>query len=1520
MLSNTEQPDSTQIGNQKFSGPCKTENLSEYAIDNSETKTVVQSCEDYPRTEELPIVYLPSTGAFYVPENGNDVIAFVTSKMLRDTKSLRPICYVEKEFDSPYYVCFVDGHYLERVDKNTFSQRLRVNAQMDTKRVRVVERYGSKICFINHKHWEAETIGSMFGFVRGAISGAFDQLSYMRQCLSTVQTTDFKLFLIDLLAIMVELRDGYLTPMKFCSVLLSLYTSYHRFNKMFVAQTLGMSDVFVGLTMMGLPSAVIDGLKSFATITGKRVFDAEIISQALSHLVTAIRGIIRYMREPVDGLILLPESIATMLDSFITYVGGSFINYGLMREVVQVYTAYVRNPQQLFDPVYRESIVTLNERCINAPGFLEYATNVNNKYFNTTWVTFRDTLLKSTHAFDESRRDEPICFVFQGPAGSGKSTTMNLVVDLLRRAGRSVYCHTVPSTEDAKDFYDDYENQEVFVMDDVGQQGKSQWRSIINFVSPVKYPLACATASKKNTKFFNSKIILCTTNHLDDLNGFTSTDCITEPEALMRRIHLIKVNKNMAPGFSQNLTYWKFDHLGTKHWENTLLYHNADASMPVVCDTEGHPDGLRKSLAWVWSLMVHIEKCEVANRNRTQLPDTFFDEILSNQFYDAESWMDYHFDGSGLIGFKNIIAEWYELVSNCVTTFIEWAFKTLTLAVANFSANAPTLVVRLPNIFGLDGEIEISLHCILFCVAIICGVAYFCFGKSEDDVVARTFVDSVKEAKKRATEVYNYNQVAPDAVFVRYGAKYDNFEAQSNERTTNVRKFLKTLVVKHDTHDRSEDEVTQCVVSGKYVLLPAHLIADRLFCDVYHTIEHYFNKHKELENVRLRLVKMFPASDMAVYEFDGVIPLYKKCWNLFAAVNNNNPRMFLANSIDCFPVIYGSSIYPNKECVSYSKYTAQGVKSFAHGIDTGIITPLSGAGMCGTVLLSADNGIVGYHVAGNGQNGFCVVPPSMVAEEIRTIMLSGQEVNYELDSAVKPNFSGVRVRYEDKVEVTHVGDKTTLVKSVFHVDHNSDFKSFIDKLERDPRDYTTVPVEAIDAKGPPLYNCKGSPVKLLKEISQKTFKHQGFITSDEEVYIKACVKSMLCPFTDITDEECAFGGAITNPLNKDSSNGYGCLKGKESYFDFSEKIIKPEARDLFTQFKNAATKQDYDYSLFMCRETFKDELRGSTKRETPRTFRVMPLGHIWWTKKIFAQLMPHFKKNMHKFGCGVGMNPYVDFDIMARKLQACTVLGDIDFKQWDGSVMSHVMLLIGECMESFYEGSNVDVLRYVIKTMTTSFVLVSDEIWSTTHGLPSGTWLTLLMNCLINKVLTALTIYRNKQNATVNDFYSVVDYVMGDDKVFGSPKEMAKVFNLTTINAVAVSLGMTCTNGDKTPITKETQPFDKLSFIKRHFRQHPVLKGYVGVLSLDTILNTLQWVDETKDIEETMYGKMRSVQVEAYIHSPALFTQLTQVMSEQYPFAPLFRPEQVIKILTSPDGYVEVMRGLGKDMSFLNNM
>jgi hypothetical protein len=1389
----------------------------------------------------------------------------------------------------------------------------------------------------NNKSRKFKPQAGVFGYLSESISSI--KMLYSSFCANAkvIMTEDFKLFFIDIIAVLVELRDGFLTPTKLVSVLMSIYTSYKRYNKMFVPQTLNVSDMLSGFMFLGLPTVLIDQIKTFTVLTGKRIFDSDAVMSVLSSFFQVLNSLLDFLETPTFVKSpLLPIAIITGMRSVLKYVSNSTISYNLMREVASVYTQYIKNPQEIFDPTFREKIVELNKKCIAAPGFIEFATNTSNKYFNTTWTAFRDNVVKATYMFDQSRRDEPLLFVFEGLAGSGKSQFMNATVDLLRKSGLSVYCHTVPSTEDAKDFYDDYENQDVFVMDDVGQQGKSQWRTMINFVSPIKYPLPCATASKKNTKFFNSKVILCTTNHLMNLGGFTSTDCITEPEALFRRCHVVKVEKVVHNVFAQRMRYYKFDHLVSHRWENALLHHTSSADVSVDINTSEavHVHKTKESLKWFWKLFMHVKLAEERNRSEMFVDDDVLSEVLQSneEFGDAVEFQPQyygHINGmtivnmltadacSGANKMKHFIREWvhyyvdplYEFATMCVTKAVECVMSIFSVG---WNGCIPTLTMsmawlpeRLKDWF--PAEVSINPLGLLVVSALALAIrGVFKGGKvnTNDSAMRISYEKSISKSKKDESVL-----------------QHKKFKPQSDERVINIASHVKLVVYRNGEGIEDEDEMSHGIVSGKYILLPSHMGLDEVRVDIYRTYAHYENKHKEQENIKLKRIRLYIKEDLAIYEMVNLTTRYKKCWNLFPEFVNKNPSMSIVTSFGPIPVIYGSSVFENSDEVKYTSYRANyknGKQDYVHSKESGYYTPVSGGGFCGSPLVSADNGIVAFHIAGDGDVGFSVAPQGYTREDIRQVMLQGEEVNYDFDDKIYPGISGARLRYPaGSVKSSHPMSETSFVKSVFHTDVNSKMEKLVTVLESSGQLYTSVDVEKIDSKAPPNFKSKGAPKKLLHDISMKTFKHQGFIAEKELGFMAECIRSMIPTFNDLSDEVCAFGGNGYPAINKDSSNGYGCLKGKEAYFDFEKKVIKDEAVELFEEFASKARREDYDINMFLSVECFKDELRKSTKVDEPRTFRVMPLPHIWWTKKLCGELIPHFKKNMHKYGCCVGFNPYKDMDLMSRRLKDCAITGDIDFAKWDGSIMASIMDMIGEVLVERYQGSNVEVLKYVLNTMARSTVLVADELWATTHGLPSGTWLTLLMNCLINKALTALVLYRNKKDASIVDFEKVVDYVMGDDKVFGVPSSLKDVFNLLTVRDVAESLGMVCTNGDKTPIVNATQPFNKLNFVKRHMRQHPVLKRYVGVLSIDTIINTLQWVNSDKDVEEVMAGKMKAVQVEAFLHSESLFKEITSVMEDAYPYVPLFSRDRVVKILDDPEAYTQVMLWLGKDKSFL---
>lgn len=1427
------------------------------------------------------------------------------------------------------FVCFLSRGLLMQVSEDSFRNYGNKYDNHATLRVKYVTIEDNVVMVVSEK---GKTIKfrPQFGFLskcKDIITTPFVLLDTAKQHIAKITSQACKLLFIDIVSMLLNIRDGFFTATKLVSILMQLYTIHTRYmnlfgntnNNNFTRQAgANMTDLLVGFGMLGLPAEVMNALKNFSALTGKKIFESELLLDLGEKLFESLIVIIRWIANPLGTVRLISEENTEFIVTLVTKLGTSVFMHKDIKVVCDIYTRYVTNPQVLFDPSFRQEIIKTHDRLKASAVFMDYVQNGNNKYFLTTWNLFESNVVKSCNAFDTSGRDEPICFVFEGEAGSGKSCIMNMFVNLLRESGKTTICHSVPAAEDGKDFYDDYENQEVFVMDDVGQQGKSQWRYLINYVSPVKYPLPCATASKKNTKFFNSKIILCTTNHFMDLGGFTSSDCITEPEALYRRAHVIRIDRGNTPWFSQVLKYYKYDHIGSKKWENDFINHfsvnRPEGLTPnFSTDDEARDDNTIRILTWLYTVFLHIVKSEENNSKQMVVAPQDLRNIITTAQRSMEAHQEEYFDaqkfdfisyvsrlmckgGEKVVDYYSICQEFVSYYTNMILQHMQEAANIVSDCVLRMLPTVSSGIEACASFFINSPFMRgVLLYLVLGFAA-----GWF-FGEKEVSLPTPEFNE---------TTVKKINELKKHEVF---GPQSDGLNKDYEQWLSNVKKHCKTLVVKHD-NNALNDEHTQCVVSGKRILLPSHLEVGDKFVDIYQSWRHYKEGHVEIEGVQLKLIKKYVLSDLAVYEIKGTIPLYKLNRQIFANSATSSKNWFLINSAGHLPVVYDVDVKRNDEKVSYSSFNGK----WNHDKDTGFYTPYSASGACGTILAAPGVGIIGFHVAGSPSMGFCVQPPNEVMSEIRDLMLNAPHAEgFDLDTKIIPNFSGVRVRYEQPIEQTRTLGKTSLVPSKLHVDYCEEMAQLVNDIEEKPIVYTDTPLEKIDVKSPPNFLAKGTPAKTLKHLSQKTFMRQGRISQEEVEFMKSYLRTIMVPFDDLTDYETAFGGDNVPALNKDSSNGYGCAVGKEAYFDFEKKEIKPNMIELIEKVREEAKNGKYDYNLFMCRETLKDELRKSTKVNEPRTFRVMPLGHMWWTKKIFGKLLNHFKNTRMETGISVGYNPYVDADELAKKLLMCETTGDADFGKWDGTIMAAMIRLITDVMAEFYEGEHPYMIEWLTNTIANSFVLVNDEIWATTHGLPSGTWLTLLLNCLLNKCLTALVIFRYKEEPSVWDVHRVVDFVTGDDKVFGADAELSKSFNLLNIKAVAESLGMDCTNGDKTKIERVSQPFDKLTYVKRHFRKHPVLGKYVGCLSIDTIMNTLQWYNsDVEDVHEAMLGKMRSMQVEAYLHSPSFFRALTAIFNKNYPFDALFDEKKVLNILRSDEGYERVIAMQNKNFSF----
>ena len=239
--------------------------------------------------------------------------------------------------------------------------------------------------------------------------------------------------------------------------------------------------------------------------------------------------------------------------------------------------------------------------------------------------------------------------------------------------------------------------------------------------------------------------------------------------------------------------------------------------------------------------------------------------------------------------------------------------------------------------------------------------------------------------------------------------------------------------------------------------------------------------------------------------------------------------------------------------------------------------------------------------------------------------------------------------------------------------------------------------------------------------------------------------------------------------------------------------------------------------MLLCTESLKDELRAEHKVNKPRLFRVLPLHHMFLVKKYLGQMMKFNKENMWKTGVMIGFNPYIDFDRLYKELLVEYLHFDGDFGDYDGSAASQLQDIIAEEVYNIFDGSEEEKveLKILLNSMIRSYVLTREALTLTTHSMPSGCWVTALLNSLYNRLLTAIVLKRNRSNASVMDFLSIKDFVMGDDKIVGVPRYLSDSVNALTMKELAESLGMTFTDSKKGEILNDRVKLDDCTFLKR---------------------------------------------------------------------------------------------------------
>lgn len=1162
-----------------------------------------------------------------------------------------------------------------------------------------------------------------------------------------------------------------------------------------------LEQVCMASLSMLLPTSLFEIIKRLQYFSTSKLSDDV---SGFHRLISVIIEALRWMYAKAKEYIPLNAKVETMCEQFFSFCENNSLHI-ILSDIKSALLEVKKSSRSLVSLEFREKVKTLQSKVKDStmPDWCRKSSVVH------SIIQDFERLFKRVLAFENCSRVEPICFVLEGPPGCGKSVALNYVVDLL---GKTKYVHTVKDVSDGKDFYDSYNDEEVFYMDDVGQQGVSQWRSFINMVSEVKYPLDCANADLKDTKFFNSEIILATTNNFMNLGGLTKQDGISNIEALWRRAYVFDFSQcYFSEGEYYGTIYLRSHQTETsfsdggfvnnvqKHVRGAMpqLHPDSNFNYRKIVLEQHDPNNKFKLGLWIASIVTMLHKKQVLNKELNTTKKADKDEVQKH-LQNILNWKpesDIEFT-VGPLGFR--VSYYIFLLKQILADSVSVLWDSITA-------------------FDWGG---LLMYIIIFTVI----TSLFSF--------TCDYFKAKPVGFKPEGDLQNLISLA----------------GKINYPTTQG-KIMKNLKYLSFLRDDGTAATSIGLVSGHHVLVTSHTIGNSKVVSIFQDSSF---SHAVYDKLKFEVVYTNLLEDLAIIRlphnlatvFPNISHFFKKAHDGAHSLN-----LVLPSGVLGIGTPLSGCVEPNG--AFYTTNLRAEWNGFKHAImPSDCFYNFRASGLCGSVLMDNEQ-VVGFHIAGDSSRNIGVskiFSANTISDIFRVLERDKSFYIGNMSEKILENSSVLKLEQKSNV---HVGTNSNLVPTEIYG---------IFPVSREPADLQVFGKNTV------------------KDIAKKSFGHTTYVKEKYLNFGKAWLKeelSSLKPFI-LPEEQIVKGNDILAGLNKKSSNGFGNSKKKEDYIDFERGNFTPKLRDELQQIEGSIKEGAPLWNYFYWVEALKDELRNVEKEKIPRSFRVGTIQHQVLMKKYFGCLVEHIMNRRDINYIMVGCNPLVEWPKMHKKLMSCRGIFAGDIAKWDGSMNNMVQDAIKEVLCGVF--GNDPVADFLLEQAIRSIVLVSDDCYITTHSMPSGHYLTAILNSIVNRFYSAMWYAmmcdQSGENPKVHVFNeNIIDYVYGDDKLVGIKKLDIDYFNAISMRDFFTSMNMGFTDASKNPVVKPFNTFDEVTFLKRSFTYHFELGRIACPLELRTLQNSLSYFDLSKDYEVVLEAKIDNYLREIYLHPDYLDLQ-----------------------------------------------
>jgi hypothetical protein len=543
-------------------------------------------------------------------------------------------------------------------------------------------------------------------------------------------------------------------------------------------------------------------------------------------------------------------------------------------------------------------------------------------------------------------------------------------------------------------------------------------------------------------------------------------------------------------------------------------------------------------------------------------------------------------------------------------------------------------------------------------------------------------------------------------------------------------------------------------------------------------------------------------------------------------------------------------------------------------------------GDCGNLYVAKNKATEGrkfyaMHVAGDAQTGYGTLLTQELLENY--LALFGDIGEFDLPDLkiTTPQIAHLQFNY--------VGD---LDKAPSHSSRSTIIKSILYGKLGPVETGRSLLKPMINAEGgivDPWHNALTSYVKpmplietgLLNECAED---FRVFLKENSRIKVKHRILSIKEALDGI-ENEVDFHG-----LKGSTSPGYPMNLSKDAnlkkrYFSAEPDSLEKEL--VFKEIKNLTEemleKMNKGIRVFNpCVDNLKDERRSFAKilSGMTRMFSGTPFIYLIICRMYFGTTLMEVLKNRNNNGCAIGINPYsTEWNDMARDLAEKLIdsedlgVGAGDYKGFDGSQNVLVMWKVFDIVKENLGIVATPIHQLVWEDVVNSYHIVKGQVYSWDASLPSGHFLTALINCFTNHINFRLC-WRIKGLAMSLFSTMVCLKVMGDDNVFSVHPDYRHIFNEMTIAEPMASIGMRYTTELKGEAIVPFRRLQDVEFVKRQFILDPLTNQYIAPLRLSVVIDMINWTRSGGRRDAITASNLSNSHLELSLHTEEIYNEI----------------------------------------------